>query len=64
MEDLPVSGLDAHDIGDGDFAEQIGQRLEQDRGESVFIVVGQRRNETNVHEVLRALTDQAVTTNL
>jgi hypothetical protein len=52
MEDLPVSGLDAHDIGDGDFAEQLGQRLEQDGGESVFIVVGQRRNETNVHEIL------------
>ena len=50
LEDLAVSGFDAHDIGNGDFAEQIGQRPEHDGRESVFIVVGQRRNEMNVHE--------------
>jgi hypothetical protein len=42
LEDPAVSGFDAHYIGDGNLAEQIGQRPEHDGRESVFIVVGQR----------------------
>ena len=57
LEDLAVSGFDAHDIGNGDFAEQIGQRPEHDGRESVFIVVGQRRNETNFQDALYALSE-------
>ena len=60
LEDLAIGRLDAHDVRDGDLAEQVGHRLEQDWREAVFIVVGQRRNKTYFQDALYALRKQAL----
>src|SRR2546425_6183673 len=50
MEYPAPRSLDAHTVRDRHLCHEIGQSLQQDGCEAVFIVIGERRNDTNVHK--------------
>src|SRR2546425_8299825 len=50
MEYPAPRSLDAHTVRDRHLCHEISQSLQQHGCEAVFIVIGERRNDTNVHK--------------
>src|SRR2546427_8146165 len=46
------SRVDPHVIHNREVAEEFVHRVQHRAGESVLVVIGHRRNEANVHEIL------------